>query len=146
LDISGSSASSFTTLIEKDILHFIRDDRIHFQAKVSASNSAFLLRDTIPLQQLAPLSSISSPMMDLTLWHHRLCHHHFVGIKKLLSGNLVKGLKLDSRADPDLALVVPEDSKLQRDLVELNHDSPTAAHPGIDKTHKLLLRQYWWPC
>jgi len=29
--------------------------------------------------------------------------------------------------------------------VKLNHDSPTAAHPGIDKTHKLLLKQYWWP-
>jgi len=41
--------------------------------------------------------------------------------------------------------VVPEDLKLQRDLVELNHDSPTVAHPGIDKTHKLLLKQYWWP-
>jgi len=44
-----------------------------------------------------------------------------------------------------IALVVPEDSKLQRDLVELNHDSPMVAHPGIDKTHKLLLKQYWWP-
>src|SRR6267142_4141786 len=44
-----------------------------------------------------------------------------------------------------IALVVPEDSKLRRDLVELNHDSPTVAHPGIDKTHKLLLKQYWWP-
>ena len=41
--------------------------------------------------------------------------------------------------------MVPEDTKLRRDLVELNHDSPTAAHPGIDKTHKLLIRQYWWP-
>jgi len=41
--------------------------------------------------------------------------------------------------------VVPEDQKLRRDLVELNHDSPTAAHPGIDKTHKSLLKQYWWP-
>jgi len=30
--------------------------------------------------------------------------------------------------------------------VELSHDSPTAAHPGINKTHKLLLKQYWWPC
>jgi hypothetical protein len=30
-------------------------------------------------------------------------------------------------------------------LVELNYDSPTAAHPGIDKMHKMLLKQYWWP-
>src|SRR6267142_179481 len=44
-----------------------------------------------------------------------------------------------------IALVVPDDTKLRRDLVELNHDSPTAAHPGIDKTHRSLIRQYWWP-
>src|SRR5882672_742675 len=44
-----------------------------------------------------------------------------------------------------IALVVPDNTKLQRDLVELNHDSPTAAHPGIDKTHRSLIRQYWWP-
>jgi len=44
-----------------------------------------------------------------------------------------------------IALVVPEDEKLQRDLVKLNHDSPTATHPGIGKTHKSLIKQYWWP-
>jgi hypothetical protein len=44
-----------------------------------------------------------------------------------------------------ITLVVPPDDKLQRDLVELMHNSPTAGHPGIDKTHKALLRQYWWP-
>jgi hypothetical protein len=44
-----------------------------------------------------------------------------------------------------IALVVPEDEKLQQDLVKLNHDSLTAAHPGIDKMHKMLLKQYWWP-
>jgi hypothetical protein len=44
-----------------------------------------------------------------------------------------------------ITLVIPQDDKLRRDLVELVHDSPTAGHPGIDKTHKALLRQYWWP-
>jgi hypothetical protein len=43
-----------------------------------------------------------------------------------------------------IALVMPEDKKLWQDLVKLNHDSPTAAHPGIDKTHRMLLKQYWW--
>jgi hypothetical protein len=41
--------------------------------------------------------------------------------------------------------VVLEDKKLWQDLVKLNHDSSTAAHPGIDKMHKMLLKQYWWP-
>jgi hypothetical protein len=98
----GSVHRSFTTLIEKDTLDFIRNNRIHFQEKVAASNSAFLLRETIPVQQLTSLSSTSSPALDLALWHCRLCHHHLAGIKKLLSGNLVTGLKLDSQADPDL--------------------------------------------
>ena len=34
------------------------------------------------------------------LWHHCLCHTHLASIKKLLSGNLVKGFKLDSQACP----------------------------------------------
>jgi Integrase zinc binding domain len=29
--------------------------------------------------------------------------------------------------------------------VKLNHDSLTVAHPGIDKMHRMLLKQYWWP-
>jgi hypothetical protein len=44
-----------------------------------------------------------------------------------------------------ITLVVPQDDKLQRDLMELMHDSPTAGHPGINKTHKALSRQHWWP-
>ena len=35
---------SFTTLIEKNTLHFIRDNRIQFQAQVTASNSALPAR------------------------------------------------------------------------------------------------------
>lgn len=72
---------SFITIIEKDTLHFIRDNKIHFQAQVSASNSAFLLGQTIPVQHLASLSSSSSPSLDLALWHRRLCHHHLAGVK-----------------------------------------------------------------
>jgi transposase InsO family protein len=92
---------SFTTLIERDTLHFIRDNRIQFQAQVSPSNSAFLLGETITVQHLASLSSASPLPLDLALWHRRLCHHHLAGVKKLLSGNLVTGFKLDSQADPD---------------------------------------------
>jgi hypothetical protein len=44
-----------------------------------------------------------------------------------------------------IALVVLEDMKLWQDLVKLNHDSLTMAHPGIDKMHRMLLKQYWWP-
>jgi len=52
---------SFTVLIERDTLHFIWDSKIIFQACISPSNSAFLLGETIPVQQIASLSS-SSPL------------------------------------------------------------------------------------
>ena len=141
---------SFATLIEKDTLHFIRDNRIHFQAKVSASNSAFLLRDTTPLQQLASLSSISSPIMDLTLWHRRLCHHHFAGIKKLLSGNLVKGLKLDSRADPDLVCEACKAGKMHANPFPISHSRASRplqlVHSDVHGPVKISTHQgfhYW---
>src|ERR1700682_1264598 len=51
----------------------------------------------------------------------------------------------EGRFHKGIAMVVPINEKLRKDLVELMHDSPTAAHPGVDKTHKALLRQYWWP-
>jgi hypothetical protein len=50
----------------------------------------------------------------------------------------------DGHYSKGITLVVPQEDKLQRDPVELIHDSPTAGHPGIDKTHEVLLRQYWW--
>ena len=57
--------------------------------------------NTIPVEELASLSSTATLPMDLTLLHCHLCHHHLAGIRKLLLGNLVTGLKLDSKAEPD---------------------------------------------
>ena len=64
---------SFTTLIERDTLHFIRDNKIQFQAQVTASNSAFLLDETIPVQQFASLSSTSPRTLDLALCVIAIC-------------------------------------------------------------------------
>ena len=46
---------SFTIFIERDTLHFVRDSKILFQAHVSPSNSAFLLGETFPVQQITYL-------------------------------------------------------------------------------------------
>ena len=91
----------FTVTIELDTLNFIRSGQTLFQAKVSPSNAAFLVGQTVPVEEFASLSSTTTLPMDLDLWHRRLCHHHLAGVKKLLSGNLVTGFRLDSRADPD---------------------------------------------
>jgi hypothetical protein len=57
--------------------------------------------DTIPVEQFASLSSATTLPLDWDLWHHRLCHHHLTGIRKLHSGNLESGFRLESEASPD---------------------------------------------
>ena len=105
----------FTVSIEQDTLHFIRDGHIVFQAKVSTSNAAYLVGATIPVEEFASLSSTATLPMDLSLLHRRLCHHHLAGIRKLLSGNLVTGLKLDSKAEPDLVCEACKAGKMHAD-------------------------------
>ena len=82
-------------------MHFIRDNQTMFRAQVMHSNAAFLVGDTIPAEELASFSSTTTVPLDWDLWHHCLCHHHLAGVKKLSSGNLVTGFKLDSQAEPD---------------------------------------------
>ena len=92
---------SFTVCIEKVTMHCIMDNRIAFEAKTEPLNAAFLVGVTIPVEEFASLSSAATLPLNWDLWHRCLCHSHLAGIKKLLSGNLVKGIKLDSQALPD---------------------------------------------
>jgi transposase InsO family protein len=39
--------------------------------------------------------------LDIDLWHRRLAHHHFAGVRMLLDDGLVTGMKLDSKAASD---------------------------------------------
>src|SRR5712691_11364616 len=43
------------------------------------------------------------------------------------------------------ATVVTRPEEIGRDLLEWYHDTPTAGHPGILRTGKALMREYWWP-
>src|SRR6266702_4195301 len=74
-----------------------------------------ILLDTIPVEEFASLSSATTLPLDWDLWHRRLCHHHLAGIKKLLSGNLVMGFKLDSQASPDLVCEACKAGKMHAD-------------------------------
>ena len=57
---------SFTVCIEKDTMHFIRDNGITFQAKTGPSNAAFLVGETIPVEEFASLSSAATLPLDWT--------------------------------------------------------------------------------
>ena len=44
----------------------------------------------------------------------------------------------------DERLVVPTDLKLQAMLIKEVHDQISSAHPGRDKTHRLMRTRYYW--
>ena len=110
-----SLSITISLCIEQDTMHFIRDNKIAFQAKTGASNSAFLVGETIPVEEFASLSSATTLPLDWDLWHRHLCHHHLAGIRKLQSGNLVTGFKLDSQADPDPVCEACKPGKMHAD-------------------------------
>ena len=70
-----------------------------FTATISDSNAAFLDGTTVPLAEYA--SAPTTVPLDLDLWHRRLAHHHYEGVKKLLKKKLVTGMTLNSSAAPD---------------------------------------------
>ena len=39
--------------------------------------------------------------LDYKLWHHRLGHHNYEGVKRLVSQNLVTGITIQSKDKPD---------------------------------------------
>jgi len=70
-----------------------------FTAIISDLNAAFLDGTTVPLAEYASVATNLPP--DLDLWHRRLAHHHYEGIKKLLKKKLITGMTLDSSVVPD---------------------------------------------
>ncbi|KAF8760023.1 hypothetical protein RHS01_01856 [Rhizoctonia solani] len=42
-------------------------------------------------------------------------------------------------------IVVPDVGTLQTDLLQIFHDSPSAGHPGRQRTLELISRNYYWP-
>ena len=43
------------------------------------------------------------------------------------------------------ALVVTKPAEIAKELLQRYHDAPTAGHPGITKTVRQLVQDYWWP-
>ena len=42
-------------------------------------------------------------------------------------------------------MYIPNDAKLHEDIIITNHDHPIAGHPGIKRTHDLIMSKYYWP-
>ena len=43
------------------------------------------------------------------------------------------------------AAVITRPEEMAPELLQRYHDSPTAGHPGITKTVRQLIKDYWWP-
>ena len=41
--------------------------------------------------------------------------------------------------------IVPNVKEVRRAILRNNHDTPTAGHPGRDKTIRKIQEHYWWP-
>lgn len=60
------------------------------------------------------------------------------------------GKKEDWKMDEGIVLFkdkvyIPPDDNLRREIVKNHHNPPIMGHPGIQKTYKLVAREYWWP-
>src|ERR1700761_2918894 len=53
--------------------------------------------------------------------------------------------KIDSIWWKDNRLVVARDNNLKRGVISLFHNTPAAGHPGISKTYKIVMKDFWWP-
>ena len=42
-------------------------------------------------------------------------------------------------------LVIPEHAELRQRIMSEHHDTPYSGHLGVNRTERLVARQYWWP-
>jgi GAG-pre-integrase domain len=90
---------NFKVHIDATHIHFIRDGDRLFVASINDDNSAFLDGNTQSHLESAQITSTLP--LNYELWHHRLAHTNHNDVKKLISQDLVTGLKLNSKTAPD---------------------------------------------
>ena len=93
-----SQYKDFEIIISGHSMVFKLEGKCRFTASIHPSNSASL--DGIT--QLSESANYTSTLpLDLSLWHKRFIHHNYADVKKMISQNLVTGLKIESEASPD---------------------------------------------
>ena len=89
----------FKVHIDADHMHFFLDGDRLFVASINDDNSAFLDGNTQSHLESAQITSTLP--LNYELWHRRLAHVNHNDVKKLISQDLVIGLKMDSKTAPD---------------------------------------------
>ena len=85
--------------IDAEHLHFKLHNKVLFCASINSNNSALLDGVTEAVSQYAQLAA--TVPMDLNLWHRRLAHHNYADVKRLLKNDMVTGMIINSKEQPD---------------------------------------------
>src|SRR5258707_13632876 len=82
----------FQVVISESVMSFMHSGSVLFTADAQQSNCAYLEGSTVaispPIHDSIHVASSTLPM-DTTLWHRRLCHHHYGGIEHIVKEHLV---------------------------------------------------------
>ena len=105
LSVLWLSAEKHIEILIKDrLLSFVRNSVCLFTASIRTNYTA-LLDGTVVLPSISPTLPValaaSTLPLDLSLWHRRFNHLNHADVKKLISGQMVTGMKLNSNSQPD---------------------------------------------
>jgi hypothetical protein len=85
--------------IDEHYMNFIHGSKKVFVASIMDSNIAYLLGTTTTSMEHVHFTATLP--LDYDLWHHRLGHHNFDGVKRLVNCNLVTGMTINSKTKQD---------------------------------------------
>ncbi|ETN72937.1 hypothetical protein NECAME_18601, partial [Necator americanus] len=119
------------------------DERLQHQSQVMIKPHNLMISGTnasnIDLETLFAVAYASDPVPNEILQQLR------DGTQRSKYISLADCTTNDNRLLYQDRVYVPAYSPLILRLLQLNHDSPAAGHPGRSKTIELLQRQYYWP-
>src|SRR5215510_55733 len=89
----------FDVHIKKGKMTFSLNHKTLFVASISERNIGYLDGYVLPAEENIKMSSTLP--LDLTLWHRRMAHHNYDGIRMLMKEEMVTGMELNSKDKPD---------------------------------------------
>ncbi|GBE78927.1 predicted protein [Sparassis crispa] len=89
----------FRIHIESKFMTFLHSRQTLFVASITENYTAFLDGTVQPAPESA--QAITTVPLDLNLWHRRFAHHNYADVQKMIREELVTGLMLDSKQQPD---------------------------------------------
>jgi hypothetical protein len=99
LSIVSYTSQNFQCTHHVKIYEVYRNGRMLFTATINEQNIGYL--DSQTVNKMESVHMTSTLPLDLSLWHRRLGHHNYNGIKKLVNKKMVQGLILEQKGNPD---------------------------------------------